>query len=192
MMQKSKLLIILAAVLILAAAAAVGGACWFYSPGVHFLFNRVHCDIQRECYVLDSTWQKILGQTTVSLDGSAVMKDSYTFARKDSHDGLTIDVSDYQNTQTDRYSSYFVTESQYGDLWRISRLDFYDKLSDTPEGSSFNIQCPYSYIMYLDPEDPEYMVIAISEEGQDPFYVVYASSEADARKELKKLLLVSD
>lgn len=74
MNKKSKLIIALSVVVVLLAGSIAGVMIWFFSPGVHRLFGKVHMEFSKSGYLMDAEGN-ILHPATLTVNGSSDSED---------------------------------------------------------------------------------------------------------------------
>lgn len=179
-MKNKKWLIWMSAVLIV---LAVWITAFHAMPGFHHFFDYMSVRTEAACYYFDADTHEVTGQGVVSLKGRGLLQEEFWGA---------LSVPEYTNPEDHKMTGMGLSESN--GFWRVMCTEVYETDAATVDGEIRydTIPCNFWYIAYLDPNDADFLAIAIK--GQDGTNVVAicANHEAEARAELEKLLLVLD
>lgn len=156
---------------------------WFLSPGIHVLGNDVHVEINQQCYMIDGKTGEVVDETTVAINGSTSSEDPELF------DG-ELKVIGYQNSASGTVTSLQAIEVDEVGGWRITHLENCTH-QENVDGIIQDVEhfCDYHYTYYIDPDDPELLVVLVESFDQDqPLYAVFGNTQEDALQRYRNFL----
>lgn len=183
-MNKKKMWIIITAAAV-ALAALIGVLCWLYWPGCRVVGDTLYVDIQETGFAFDPETGELLGQTPVTVSGTAGLKAGKLFSGE-------ILVEGYQNSSSGTITGSGAAEKQDDG----SVLIYYNEscvhyetaeteADQTAAAATEKVEhiCDYYYTVCLYPRKGDLTVVEVgSYLNETLVYVICAENEAEARE----------
>lgn len=182
-MDKKKLWIIIAAAAVL--AVGIGVICWLFWPGYRVVGERLYVDIQKTGFVFDPKTGEILGETPVTVSGTAKSADGGDFEGE-------ILVLGYQNmadgvvtgtAATETTDDGFVLIHYMESCTHYERVEFEDYQAEKDVTEKVTHICDYYYTVCLYPENKDFAAVEVGDYAEESLvYVICAEDEAEAKE----------
>lgn len=164
----------------------VGVLCWLFWPGYRMVGDRLFVDVQKVGFVFDPETGEILGETPVTVSGSADSADGGKFEGE-------ILVLGYQNVSDGTITGSAGTEKTddgYVLIHYLESCTHYEKVEfesgyDPEKDVTKKVEhlCDYNYTICLYPEDKDFLAVEVGNFYEDSLvYVICAEDEAEAKE----------
>lgn len=183
-MEKKKLWLIIGAAAVVL-AIFVGVLCWLYWPGYRVVGDRLYVDIHEVGFIFDPENGKVLGQTPVTVSGTAKSADGADF------EGEVL-VLGYQNIAdgtvtgsggTETTEDGFVLIHYMESCTHYQNVEFEDYQAENDVTEKVTHICDYYYTVCLYPEDGDFAAVEVGDYAEETLvYVICAKDEAEAKE----------
>lgn len=163
--------------------------CLLFGPGYRIVGDRLYVDVQKVGFAFDPKTGEILGETPVTVSGSAKSANGAEFEGE-------IEVLGYQNTSDGKITGTAdteTTEDGYVLIHYIESCVHYEKVEfesgyEPEKDVTKKVEhlCNYYYTVCLYPEDKDFLAVEVGNYNEDSLiYVICAENEAEAMERYK-------